>query len=132
MTTQLGRGRWPRRRRAKATKMSHARTTRLMASLSRRFIAGSTKVPAGQETTDSSERTVPSPRPSPLLKGRGGMVGSDSAMGGSCRALIEPKLQGKKLHEQPQAPAFVGGSVKTEGVAAENLAEDVKRVGVGG
>src|ERR1035441_5772035 len=132
MTTQLGRGCRPRRRRAKATKMSHARTTKLMASLSRRFIADSTNVPAGQETTDSSERTVPSPRPSPLLKGRGGMVGSDSAMGDSCRALVEPELEGEELHEQPQAPVFVGDRVKAEGVVSEDLAEDVERVGVGG
>src|ERR1035437_10422865 len=114
MTTQVGCVRRPTRRRAKATKMSHARTTKLMASLSRRFMADSTNVPAGQETTDSSERTVPSPRPCPILKERGGMVGSASAMGGSCRALVEPELQREKLHEQPQAPAFVGGSGKTE------------------
>src|ERR1035441_8418320 len=99
MTTQLGRGCRPRRRRAKTTQISPARTSKLMASLSRRFIMGSIQVPAGQETTDSSERTVPSPRPSPLLKGRGGMVGSDSAMGGSCRALVEPELEGEELQE---------------------------------
>src|ERR1035441_4185916 len=132
MTTQVGCVRRPTRRRAKATKMSHARTTKLMARLSRRFIADSTNVPAGQETTDSSERTVPSPRPCPIPKGRWGMIASDSAMGDSCRALIEPELQGKKLHEQPQAPAFVGGSVKAEGVVSDDLAEDVERVGVGG
>src|ERR1039458_1878675 len=109
MTTQLGRGCRPRRRRAKATQISPAHTSKLMASLSRRFIMGSTQVPAGQETTDSSERTVPSPRPSPLLKGRGGMIGSDSAMGDPCRALVEPELEGEELHEQPQAPVFVGG-----------------------
>src|ERR1035441_1734302 len=116
MTTQVGCVRRPTRRRAKATKMSHARTTKLMASLSRRFIAGSTKVPAGQETTDSSERTVPSPRPSPLLKGRGRMVGSASAMGGSCRALVEPELEGEELHEQPEAAAVVSVEVGAEAV----------------
>src|ERR1039458_10829226 len=130
MTTQLGRGRWPRRRRAKATKMSHARTTRLMASLSRRFIAGSTKVPAGQETTDSSERTVPSPRPSPLLKGRGGRVGSDSAMGGSCRALIEPELEGEELQEDVHAAIFVRRHISLEGLVAQYKLEYFHRLRV--